>query len=388
MMSVECFAIDYDFRLGCYVVTCRATYGWYIKATAGSEGNLDIQRDIIKGRKTYETLRADLRRGCVLPPVVLSVKLDGAPKELDSEPETFYPKQSSEILNLIASKIAELPASHIQIIDGLQRTNAIRTVAHDLTNAEQNEFLNRPVRFEAWLNIEFYSLAYRMLLLNAGQKPMSLKHQIEVLADSMRVSLEQIPGLEIKRGIDKGRRSRPGQFQLSVLAGAFQAWIQKQPNVDLRSSVTEQLLADEAIDTLGQGLDPKHHTEGQNFGEFVHWLVQLDNKLGPEHSAFLNNETVVHAMAAAVASSYAKPELKSRCQEAMKRLLEDIATSGAESGFGPDLFTQFRTQIDPKKQNVGEATRDLVYRALSEFIISGGTKSMPECWTFASTYLR
>ena len=253
-MTVEVFIVDYDFRLGCYVVTCRADYGWYIKVTTGAEENLDIQRDIIKGRKTYETLREDLRRGCVLPPVVISVSSPLMGEKLLNRPDQNYCVADQEILANLAAELAKVTSADIKIIDGLQRTNAIQTVAADLQGDDKETFLARPIRFEAWINIEFYSLAYQMLSLNAGQKPMSLKHQIEVLADSTREFLSNINGLEIIRGIDNRRRTRPGQFQLSAIAGALQAWIQKQPNVDLRNSVTEQLLADEAIETLGRGL--------------------------------------------------------------------------------------------------------------------------------------
>lgn len=386
-MSLECLAVDYDFRLGCFAVTSKTDYRWYIAASEGAEGNLDIQRDIIKGRKTYETLREDLKRGCVLPPIVLSVSLKDVDSYFTTPPGKLYPSVDTDTLVKLAASIEALTPDRIQIIDGLQRTNAIRTVALELEGTAREEFLSRPIRFEAWINIEFYSLAYRMLLLNAGQKPMSLKLQIEVLADSMRVSLESIPGLELIRGIDKRRRTKPGQFQLSAIAGAFQAWIQKQPNVDLRNAVTEQLLADEAIETLGRGLDPTHHAEGKNFAEFIKWLVDLDNSLGASHADFLMNETVIHAMAAAMASSFAKDELKQRCRDAMARLLNEIERKGPELGFGPELFSTFRRQIDPKSKNVGEATRELVYRAVSEYVISGGTKTMPECWTFASSYL-
>lgn len=386
-MTLECFAVDFDHRLNCYVVSARASYAWYLEATKGSEENLKIQRAIITGRKTYETLREDLRRGCVLPPVVLSMQEIGLTGDLKKAPSTEYLEGFQKELKSITPKISKHPGDKVQIIDGLQRTNAIRSVADELEGDEREAFLRRPIRFEVWLNIPFYALAYRMLLLNAGQKPMSMKHQIEILADSMRAEFQDIEGLELIRGIDKRRRTKPGQFQLSTLAGAFQAWIQRQPNVDLRNAVTEQLLAEEAVETLGRGLSPSKHEQGDSFRQFVSWLVELDNGLGANNAKFLGNETVVHALAAAIASSFAKSELRSRCEEAMRRLLEEIDEHGVEEAFSPQMFSDLRTQIDPKKRNVGEATRDLVYRTMSEYVISGGTKTMPECWTFASTYL-
>lgn len=387
-MTVETFSIDYDHRIHCYAVNSRCDYRWYIGITEGSEENLEIQRSIIRGRKTYETLRADLRRGCVLPPVVLSLELDKVPERMRTPPESFYTRNYDHELDEITEALEKIVPENVKIIDGLQRTNAIRSVASELEGLERENFLSRPIRFEAWLNIEFYSLAYRMLLLNAGQKPMSMKHQIEILADAMRSSLAKVDGLELIRGIDKRRRTRPGQFQLSTMAGAFQAWLQRQPNIDLRNAITEQLLADEAIDALGSGLDPNRHVEGEHFNDFVSWLTELDHVLGQDALFFLMNETVVLALSAAVATYMTKGETRDRAQDAMTRLLSEIREKGEAEAFGAEMFNQFRREIDPKKSNVGDATRNLVYRATSEYIMSNGSKSMPECWIFASTSIQ
>lgn len=387
-MSVECYSLEFDHRLQTYLVSCRSNYAWFLTATQGAEQNLQIQRDIIKGQKTYATLRQDLKRGCVLPPLVLSVQEIRLPAELSAKPAENYIIANDDTLGLLVSALSTVSPGNVQIIDGLQRTNAIRSVFEELDPEEQRVFLIRPIRFEVWINIRLDALAYRMLLLNAGQKPMSMKHQIEVLADSMRASLTGTPNLDIIRGIDKRRRTQPGQFQLSLLTGAFQAWLQRSPNVDLRNAITEQLLSEEAIDELGKGLSPSAHQTGDRFKKFVAWLVELDFALGPNHLSFLGNETVVHALSAAVSKLSATEGMEVRCDEAQSRLLHDIRSKGAESALAPHLFSAFRQEIDPKKQNVGDATRLFVFRAFSEYIVSSGSSSMPDAWTFASQYLK
>lgn len=385
---VECFSVDFDHRLQCYVVLCRADYRWYLDATSGAESNLKIQRDIIKGQKTYQTLREDLKRGCVLPPVVLSMQGLSVPQEFQANPSNEYLLIDPLSLGSLRDSIENHSSDHVQIIDGLQRTNAIRSVVSELDDQARERFLARPIRFEVWLNIPLDALAYRMLLLNAGQKPMSMKHQIEVLADNMRSNLQGVPNLDIIRGMDKRRRTQPGQFQLAILTGAFQAWLQKSPNVDLRNAVTEQLLAEDAVDELGRGLSPSAHSTGDKFKEFIGWLVELDRALGPENQQFLANETVVHALAASISKFTMSDDMAVRCAEAQARLLQQVGTLGPEKGFGVELFMQFRDEIDPKKQNVGDAIRLLVFRAMSEYIVSSGSSTMREAWTFASQYLK
>src|SRR6185369_16395131 len=86
---------------------------------------------------------------------------------------------------------------NIYIIDGLQRTNAIKQISEELIDEPLRVFLSNRIRLEIWLNIPFGALAYRMLLLNAGQKPMSIKHQVEILSMKLQEELGGIEGLEI-----------------------------------------------------------------------------------------------------------------------------------------------------------------------------------------------
>src|SRR6185295_19014818 len=65
--------LAFDKRINGYCATGVCSYEWYLAATTGAETNLEIQRSIITDSKAYRTLRADLKRGCILPPVVLAI---------------------------------------------------------------------------------------------------------------------------------------------------------------------------------------------------------------------------------------------------------------------------------------------------------------------------
>jgi hypothetical protein len=81
-----------------------------------------------------------------------------------------------------------------------------------------------------------------MLLLNAGQRPMSMKHQIDILSGGLAEDLQDLDGIEIFRLKDHKRRVKAGQFHLSTLAQAFQAWMQRSPNVDRTNLVVETMV--------------------------------------------------------------------------------------------------------------------------------------------------
>jgi hypothetical protein len=275
----------------------------------------------------------------------------------------------------VSEKLQDIATTHIKIVDGLQRTNAIRQVIDELLESEKSKFLDRPLQLEVWLNISFSALAYRMLLLNAGQKPMSMKHQIEVLSQPLKSDLISIEGLQI---IESGqRRVQSRQFQLSKLALAFQAWLQGNPNVDVRNAVVEQLLSDSAVETLGIAISEGN---AETFKRLVGWLVEADKKLGDSHLEFFGSETVLQGISAAVGSSQRNQHVTGRVESCLAQL---ISTELVEESLAISKYDVVRKGIDPSRKNVGEATRDLVFTAFQEHFYSDGRKSMSDCWEFA-----
>ena len=72
------------------------------------------------------------------------------------------------------------------ILDGLQRTYTILELIEELKSEEDNQeelskVLSNSIRIEVFLGINKIGILYRMLTLNTGQTPMSIRHQIEIL---------------------------------------------------------------------------------------------------------------------------------------------------------------------------------------------------------------
>lgn len=376
MSNFEVLSIDVDDRLRAVCVTVRATYDWYLTATRGAEDNLSIQRKIIGGRKSYQTLRADLVRGCVLPPIVLATMSAKVPSSLSYKAIGSTKRRSKSSISKLSAALVK--TTDFYIVDGLQRTNALRQVCDELEEPGKAEFLARALRLEIWLDISFGALAYRMLLLNAGQRPMSIPHQVEILSEKLAKDLSDILGLTIFTRNDGRRRVQPGQFALSRVAQAFQAWLQGQPNLDIRNTVMEQLLAESAIETLGHSLSGPARTEDRDaFHDFFKWLVQLDHAIGEEHREFLGNDTVLQGVAAAFGSVTRKADHQAKAKKAAAKML---SSQKKGDSLRIEMFDQLRRGIDPKRQNVGDATRQMVYRAFEEYLRSGGEKEMAECW--------
>lgn len=374
---LQAMGIDRDGRLNAWCVTAHCTYEWFLQAVSGSEANLEIQRAVISGRKAYATLREDLKRGCVLPPIVLAEAGGNVTVESDGRVKT---------LGELSAELNEVRGDAVYIIDGLQRTNAIRQAVADLDGDARNEFLQRELRVEFWLGASFGAIAYRMLLLNAGQRPMSMKHQIEVLSSRLKHALSDINGIEVFTVGDQRRRTRPGQYQLAKLSQAFQAWLQGQPNVDVRNVVMEELLAEGAIETLGHSINGASATDdGSGFRRLISWIVQMDRMLGTDDLAFFGNETVLLGLSAAVGNSERHPRISDRVWPALEDLATLAESSGAKDALAVEAFNSLRSGFDTSRVNVGSATRELVFGAFQELFFSSGLRTMRECWETAAS---
>lgn len=374
--------VTLDERINGYCATITCSYEWYLNATSGSEENLTIQRGIIKDSKAYRTLRADLRRGCILPPLVLAVSSINLPPNL-SRDTLSDPSQTSVIFAALEAQLTEPRPADTYIIDGLQRTNALRQTLDEIgTDSEERiRFSSRPLRVEIWLNIPFGAIAYRMLLLNAGQKPMSIKHQVEILSMKLAEDLGSIPSIEILTSLNAQRRTRPGQFALAKLSQALQAWLQGSPNIDVRNTVMEQLLAESAIETLGTSLSGAQAHD--NFKALISWIIEMDQYIYRIHPQFFGNETVLLGIAAAVGAAQRSDSLRERMKRCLQKLL-DLAASDDEDPLAVRRFDELRQGEDVRKVNVGQFTREMIYRAFQEYFVSDGSKSMEDCWAFGA----
>lgn len=211
---------------------------------------------------------------------------------------------------------------------------------------------------------------------------MSVKHQVEVLSSKLLDDLASIPNLDIFRVADARRRSQPGQFPLAKLAQSFQAWLQGQPNLDLRNTVMEELLAESAIEVLGNSVGEGNgdgDVAEDGFYRLVEWVVQLDTALGVDNLQFLGNETVLLGIAAAVGSLERNGILSKRVWPALNDLLADVRQRGAVALALP-TFEAVRQGIDTSTKNVGVATREMVFTAFKEYIRGAAETEMSECW--------
>jgi hypothetical protein len=190
--------------------------------------NFAIQRRREK-HKTYERMKKDLIAGALLPSITLAVKPEFV--------AALRPLHAEADYEGLASALSQ--PGGVNILDGLQRTYIIKDLVDE--GAELNA--DQTLHLEFWLEESVSNLVYRIIVLNAGQKPMSLRHQTELLFSTLKQRLEdEIPGLEIYRERDQTRRRRSRKFALDRLASAYQSYITRSPEVSRENIVAQQIV--------------------------------------------------------------------------------------------------------------------------------------------------
>lgn len=182
----------------------------YVEIARGIIKNNEFQRRRVKNSGTiYSLLKADILEGCLIPPIVLASKLVEVP-DIDDIDNGF-------IVDKVLSRLEDLT-----ILDGLQRTHSLIDLFGDEANVAKLELYT--IRIELYLNITEVGILYRMLTLNAGQTPMSLRHQIEILYSNL--ADKAIGEINIIRQKDDEPKKSHNDYNYSDLIEGYNSYLE------------------------------------------------------------------------------------------------------------------------------------------------------------------
>lgn len=261
-MSNEPLEFLKDERMDCYSILIPYSYKNYldlVESAYKNKGGLDKQRAALKtstAKRIRERMVKDLEAGAILPPVVLGMVLPK--KQFNQLPQFNLP----DFKKLISDSTDSLT-----IIDGMQRTTAIKEVVKALSSDSEQP----RVRVEYWIAQSINSLIYRMLVLNTGQVPWNLRRQIEVVFSSIITELKNssIP-LEVSEIDESKRRKKGGQYQADKLIELFLAFGLRKEKV-----IIQEQLADE-FSRLDFIQATSHRDFIEDFKKILGYFVKLD----------------------------------------------------------------------------------------------------------------
>lgn len=222
----------------------------YLSIAQSIISNNEMQRKKVRSsRSVYSLLRNDLKQGCTIPPIFLAVRKEamGTPKKL------------AEILKLSDQEIKSyIEKKQLLILDGLQRTYQLIELEQDLKKSKDLEtlkdFYNRKLRAEIFIGINKIGILYRMLTLNTGQTPMSVRHQIEILYQDY-LGKDKIKGVELMTEVDGSRGPKLGKYRFNEMVDGFQSYLEKDELSIDRSSMLEDVKSLEKLSKVGQQRD-------------------------------------------------------------------------------------------------------------------------------------
>lgn len=216
-----------DNRIGSDNVMVECTIGEYVRLARIVIDQNKFQRKRVRSSKTvYSLLKDDLEKGCVIPPLVLSVTLEVPGQFLTDENFLQYLIDNYQ---------------HVAILDGLQRSYTLLDLMKDIEHDDvlSDRVKHHHLRLEFYIGINRLGVLYRMLTLNTGQTAMSLRHQIEILySDYLE---EDIDGVRLVTEAGGGGASGAGEYVFKDVIEGLNAYIERNELPIDRADVLENI---------------------------------------------------------------------------------------------------------------------------------------------------
>lgn len=380
-----------DFLSETQIVYAQVSLDEYLNMIGEDYGSFSIQRRR-ENHKAYGRLKTDIQGGASLPTITLALK----PESVEEGIEKL---QDKEALEEFLSQ-----TGRCNILDGLQRTYILDALKKDGFSFKDGQKL----LLEIWFEQRLEKLIYRIIVLNAGQKPMSVRHQIELLFSSLQAAIaRQIGGIELLKEKDSKRRRKAGTYPLQVIVSGYQAFVSGTTELDKENLISQHLQVDTALEMEEKDINEQFH----EFVDFFRIYSLIDEQVnrvydssskenreeGDEISKdkvrnphWLANENTCISFFASIAQfSFNSDEAihnekRDRTKNALRRLIELLKR--AENGDDPlclDVLEAVRMSKSVKKINVGTYTRRLLSNGLKEYYRADGDISLERAWNLA-----
>lgn len=314
---ITIFDSSHDKVISSFVATGKATYSYALENFLPLINRLDTQRKL-QDKKFYERLKQDLIDGCIMPPITLA--FISQRKDDLSTPE--------EIQNFINSEIR-----NGYILDGLQRLNTLLAASKD------DGFDNSRI---IYLNVIIADsqdkLLYRMITLNNGQKPMTPRHQIEILTVGT-FNLERLTNITVQTEKEKAENPIRGSFDLADITKSYLAFLTNSVNNENNKIIDEKM--DEII--ANRVLNSKISEQKNKFIDIIALIDKLCS-LEKNKTWFKVNNNMI-GFSVGTKSSYDKIN----------------SMSEAEFHAATELFEEAFKSINPSKVNLGKYRRMLSF---------------------------
>lgn len=323
-MTINIFDVVNDDVIESIVAVGKTNYQFSLDHLYLLIDRFDAQRKI-QDRKFYRRLERDIIDGCVMPPITIAFVNPDASKLNTKEVEKFVNEN----------------IEHGYILDGIQRLNALNRIKdEDGFDKTATMFLN------IIISPSEDKLLYRMITLNNGQKPMTPRHQIEILTNRFFESNEF--EIEIQTEKEGSKKLIKGAFSLADISIAYLAFLTNEVHNENNKIIGEKM--DQII--VGRIMETKPESGGLNFKDVLKLIDKFSAK--SESKKWLKVSNNLIGFSVGVKNSY---QLVNQLDP--QQFLEAI-----------ELFDNAFKYVNPSKVNLGKFRRELskaFFENFSEF---------------------
>ncbi|SNB59292.1 hypothetical protein SAMN04487880_3538 [Marinobacter sp. es.042] len=312
-MNVTIFDKAHDSVIDSVVATGKITYQYAIDNLFPLIDRFSGQRKI-QDKKFYARLERDILDHCLMPPITIAF---------------VEPEFSEDSIKKISDYISDNIESGY-ILDGIQRLNTLKRAS-----ADERFDGNHPLYINVIIAPSEDRLLYRMITLNNGQRPMTPRHQIEILTQE----LFDFSDLSIKVQTEKERAKNviKGSFDLGDLSKAYLAFLTGSVNNDNNKIIGEKM--DQII--VGRIMDRQPKNEGIDFKNVIKEVDRFSSAPNAHKWFKVGNNLI--GFSVGIKKSY----------PTIKEITE------AEFSDSIDLFESAFKYINPSKVNLGKYRREL-----------------------------
>ncbi|KGB59022.1 hypothetical protein [Sphingopyxis sp. LC363] len=245
---ITVFSVVKDEVIQSTVATGVTTYRYALDSLFPLIDKFEEQRKVQR-KKFYERLKADILRGCVMPPITLAF---------------VNPAHASDLNAANIQAFVEENISEGYILDGMQRLNTLWDASNEIGFNPDGSLSVNVIIAE-----RYDLLLYRMITLNNGQKPMTARHQIEMLTKGV-LNIGH-PDMVIVSEKETESVKPHGAFRKSDIASAYTAFLTNSVNNE-NSRIIESKL-DEIL--VGKVMDSDLTTSNVSFSDILDQVARF-----------------------------------------------------------------------------------------------------------------
>jgi hypothetical protein len=311
---ITLFTVARDGVIRSSVAPGGTTYGYALESLLPLINKFDEQRKVQR-KKFYERLKLDILRGCIMPPITLAFV----------SPEFSSNLNLSDVQGFISDNIGDG-----YVLDGMQRLNTLLDAS-----GESGFDSSLPLYVNVIIAERYDLLLYRMITLNNGQKPMTARHQIEMLTKGM-LDIEEL-SITIVSEKETESAKPQGSFKRSDIAAAYTAFLTNSVHNE-NSRIIESKL-DEIL--VGKVMDSNLTESEVTFQNILSLVEKFSVDTVSRDWLRLGNDLIGFAVGA------------TKSFDALQNMSSDDFREATET------FEQAFSALNVSKINVGKFRRDL-----------------------------